>query len=54
MSRDNLRNKQTIIIRNCLIKDEKYDLVVTSHRQSIGYIRTKRQTLRKKIINKEK
>ena len=54
MSRDNLGNKQTIIIRNCLINDEKYDLVITPHRQSVGYKRAKRQTLRKKIINKQK
>ena len=54
MSRDNLGNKQTIIIHNCLINDDKYDLVIKPHRQSVGYIRTKRQTLRKKIINKQK
>ena len=54
MSRDNLGNKQTIIIDNCLINDDKFDLVITPHRQSVGYNRTKRQTLRKKIINKQK
>ena len=54
MSRDNLGNKQTIIIHNCLINDERYDLVITPHRQSIRYIRTKRQTLRKKMFNKQK
>ena len=54
MSRDNLRNKQTIIIHNCLINDEKYDLVITPLRQTIGYTRTKLQTLRKKITNKQK
>ena len=54
MSRDNLGNKQTTIIHNCLINDEKYDLVITRHRQSVGYIRTKRQTRRKKIINKQR
>ena len=54
MSRDNLGNKQTIIIHNRLINDEKYDLVITPHRQTIGYIRTKRQTQGKKIINKQK
>ena len=53
MSRDNLGNKQTIIIHNCLIDDDKFDLVITPHRQSVGYIRTKRQTLRKRIINKQ-
>ena len=54
MSRDNLGNKQTIIIHNCLKNDYKFDLVITPHRQSVGYIGTKRQTLSKKIINKQK
>ena len=54
MSRDDLENKQTIVIHNCLTNDNKYDLVITPHRQSVGYIRTKRQTLRKKLINKQK
>ena len=57
MSRDNLGNKQTIIIsnkHNSLINNEKYDLVITTRRQSVGYIRTKRQSLRKKIIIKQK
>ena len=53
MSRDNLGNKQTIIIHNCLINDDKYDLVITPQRQSVGYSRTIRQTLRKKIINNQ-
>ena len=52
MSRDNLRNKQRIILHNCLINNDKF--IFTPHRQSVGYIRTKRQTLRKKIINKQK
>ena len=47
MSRDNLGNKQTIILHNCLINDKRYDLVITPHKQSVGYIRTKRQTLRR-------
>ena len=42
MSRDNLGNKKTIIIHNCLIKDEKYELVITPHRQRMGYTRTKK------------
>ena len=54
MSRDNLGNKQTVLIHNCLTNDEKNALVITPHRQAIGYIRTKRQTQRKKIINKQK
>ena len=54
MSRDTLGNKQTIIKHNCLINDETYDLVITPHRQSVGYKITKRQTLRKMIINKHR
>ena len=54
MSRDNLGNKQTIILHNCIINDDRYDLVITTHRQTMGYIRTTRQTPRKKIINKQK
>ena len=54
MSRDNLGNKQTIILHNCINNDKKYDLVITPHRQTIGYIRRKRQILWKKIISKQK
>ena len=54
MSRDNLGIKQTIILHSCITNDERYDLVITPHRQTVGYIRTKRQTLRKKIISKQK
>ena len=54
MSRGSLGNKQTIILHNCLINHDNIDLVITPHRQSVGYIRTKRQTLRKKITNKQK
>ena len=53
MSRDNLGSKQTIILQKCLIKNEKYDLVITPHRQTIGYIRSKRQT-RKKTLKQNK
>ena len=42
------------MIHNCLINDDKFDLVNTSHRQSVGSIIKKRQTLRKKTINKQK
>ena len=41
MSRDNLGNKQTIVIHICLIRNQEYDLVITPHRQTLGYIRTK-------------
>ena len=54
MSIDNLGNKQTIVHHNCIINDERYDLVNTPHRKTIEYIRTKRVTLRKQIINKQK
>ena len=54
MSRDNLGSKQTIILHNCLIRSERYDLVITPHRQTIRYIRSKRQTRKKTIIAKQK
>ena len=34
MSKDNFGNKQTIIKHKLLVNDEKYDLVITPHRQS--------------------
>ena len=47
ISKDNLGSKQTILLHDCLIKDEGYDLVFTPQRQSIGYIRSEQQTRRK-------
>ena len=47
MARDNLGNKQTIIIHNCLISDDKFDLVIAPQRPSVGYIKTKRQRFSK-------
>ena len=41
MSLNNLGNIQTIILHNCETNNEKYDLVITPHRQSTGYYRTK-------------
>ena len=41
-------------MHNCFINNEKYDLVITPHGQSVGYIRTERQTLGEKNINKQK
>ena len=41
MSRDNLGTKQTIILHNCLINNELYDLVITQHRRTLGYIKSK-------------
>ena len=54
MSRDNLGNKQTIILHNCIINNERYDPVITPHRQKKEYKRSKIPTLRKKIISKQK
>ena len=54
MSFKNLGNKQTIVLHNCEIDNKKYDFVITPHTQTVGYIRTKRQTIKRKIINKDK
>ena len=54
MSLDSLENKQTIILDNCEINNEKHDLVITQHRQSTGYIRTKQQTIKRKILSKQR
>ena len=35
MSLDNLRNKQTIVLHNYEIKNKKYDLVITPHKQTL-------------------
>ena len=40
MSLNKLGNKQTIVLHNCEINNEIYDLVITPHKQLIGYIRT--------------
>ena len=47
MSLNNLGNKQTIVLHICEINNEAYDLVITQQKQTIGYIRTKRQTIKK-------
>ena len=54
MSFKNLGNKQTIVLHNCEIDNKKYDLVITPHTQTVGYIRTKRLTIKRKIINKQR
>ena len=54
MSLNNLGNKQTIILHNCEINNETYDLVITPGKQTIGYIRTKRQTIKTKNISKQR
>ena len=38
MSFKNLGNKQTIVLHNCEIDNQKYDLVITPHTQTVGYI----------------
>ena len=53
MSLKNLGNKQTIVIHNCEIENQKYDLVITPHTQTVEYIH-KRQTLKRTIISKQR
>ena len=54
MSLNNLGNKQRIILNNCKLNNETYDLVITPHKQTTGYIRTKRQTIKRKILSKQR
>ena len=54
MSLNNIGNIQTIVLHNCEINNETYDLVITPHKQTIGYIRTKRQTIKSKVIIKQR
>ena len=54
MSLKNLGIKQTIVFNNCERDNQKYDLVITPHTQTVGYIRTKRQTIKRKIISKQR
>ena len=54
MSLKSLGKKQIIVLHNCEIDNQKYDLVITSHTQTVGYIRTKRQTIKRKIISKQR
>ena len=54
MSFKNLGNIQTIVLHNCEVDNQKYDLVITTHTQTVGYIRTKRQTIKRKIISKQR
>ena len=54
MSLKNLGNKQTIVLHHFEIDNQKYDLVITPHTQTVGYIRTKRQTIKRKIISKQR
>ena len=54
MSLNNLGNKQTIVLHNCEINNEAYNLVITPHKQTIGYVRTKSQTIKRKILSKQR
>ena len=54
MSLNKLGNNQTIVLHNCKINNETYDLVILPHKQTIGYIGTKRQTIKRKIISKQR
>ena len=54
MSLKNLGNQQTTVIHNCEIENQKYDLVITPHTQTFEYIHTKRQTLKRTIISKQR
>ena len=54
MSFKNLGNKQLIVLHNFEIDNQKYDLVITPHTQTVGYIRTKRQTIKRKSISKQR
>ena len=54
MSFKNIGNKQTIVLHNCEIDNQKYDLVITPHTQTVGFNRTKRQIIKRKIISKQR
>ena len=46
MPRDNLGSKQTIVLHNGFIKNDRYDLVIPPHMQTRGYIRLKKHDKR--------
>ena len=54
MSSKNPGNKQIIVLHNCEINNQKYDLVITPHTQTVECIRTKRKTIKRKIISKQR
>ena len=54
MSLKNLGNKQKIVIHNCEIQNQIYDLVITPLTQTVEYIHTKRQTLKRTILRKQR
>ena len=41
MSRDNLGDEQTKVFHNCFNKDSRFNLIITSHIQKLGYINQK-------------
>ena len=53
MSRDYLGSKQTIVFHKCLFKNDRYDLVITPNRETIGFIKSKIQTPKNTIITKQ-
>ena len=54
MTQNNLGNKQTIVLHNCEINNEAYDLIITPHKQTIGHIRTKRPTIKRTVLSKQR
>ena len=54
MSRDKLGSKPTLVLHNCVFRDERYHLVIKSHRQTVGYIKSKRQKRKMTRIAKQK
>ena len=49
MSLKNLEKKQTIVLHNCEIDNQKYDLVITPHTQTVAYIRTNDKQKKEKL-----
>ena len=54
MSLKHLGNKQTIVIHNCQIENQKIRSCYNPHTQKIEYIHTKRQSLKRTIQRKQK
>ena len=42
-------NKKTIVLHNCEINNQKHDLKINPHTQTVGNIRTNRQTIKRRI-----
>ena len=43
-----------MVLHNCEIENQKNNLVISLHTQTVGYIRTKRQTIKRKVISKQR